>query len=276
MKLSVLQGHGDIDNRKAERPRLQGFAGAGLDGGDILLRDGTAVDGVGKPEAVTPALRFDVDMYVGELAMAAGLFLVAGVGADRFPDGFAVGDLGCSGNDRQAAAVGEFFKREPEMHVALSEQHVFPRGLVMLRRKRGVFIKDFLQIGRQLDVVGPAFGPDRQTVERCGCRTGAGQNRIRTQQIARDDVIHLAEPDDVAGFGGIDPLGTGTEDPVQSGRPDAAQRIAIRYASPHQPSVRQFTSMSCMHGLENPYPDVVRRVDAQPRSRFGYIGGFVA
>lgn len=82
MKLSIRQGHGDINDGKAEQPRLQGFAGHWIDGemGAYLTREGEAVDHLtyildgsaeiissGKPIAVCGA-----HSYIGELTAISG------------------------------------------------------------------------------------------------------------------------------------------------------------------------------------------------------------
>ena len=79
MILAVEQRHFEIDHRLAERSLLQILDQPGLDRRDEIARHDTAHDLVDEAEARAARQRLDLDLDVGELAMAAGLALVAGV-----------------------------------------------------------------------------------------------------------------------------------------------------------------------------------------------------
>ena len=89
--LTVGQGHGDVDHRKAERAALHRVAGAGLDGGDVVARHRPALHHLGEGEAGAALARRDDELHVGELAGAAGLLLVAVGGLLALRDRLAVG-----------------------------------------------------------------------------------------------------------------------------------------------------------------------------------------
>src|SRR5262249_19126716 len=80
---AVDQGHGAVDDLESERALLHRFADAVLDRRGPLPGNGAAVDFLLEDEALAAAERTDLDDHVAELAMAAGLLLVAAVLAHR-------------------------------------------------------------------------------------------------------------------------------------------------------------------------------------------------
>ena len=89
---AVLQRHGHVDDRKAERPAVERVLHAGFDRGEVLARHGAAMHRLGKGKAVASPARFHVDDDIAELAVAARLLLVPAADRDRVLDRFAVGD----------------------------------------------------------------------------------------------------------------------------------------------------------------------------------------
>jgi hypothetical protein len=75
-------------------PSRAGGHDAFLDGGDEDAVDVLAGEGFGEFDAAVAFLGFDAHPDFGELAGAAGLFLVAVFGFAAAFDGFAVGDFG--------------------------------------------------------------------------------------------------------------------------------------------------------------------------------------
>src|SRR5581483_10880260 len=91
---AVDQGDAYVDHREADQhARGQNRLQALLDAGDVLLRH-RATDDLGlEVEALARRVRMYVELDAGELAGAAGLFLVRIVLDDGAGDGFAIGDL---------------------------------------------------------------------------------------------------------------------------------------------------------------------------------------
>ena len=106
--LAVDQRHFEIDDLLAERAFLQIVAQPLLDGGDEVARHHAAHDPVDEAEARAARQRPDLDLDVGELAVAAGLALVArvlrGAGLDRL----AIGDARRIGVDGDVVAAASF------------------------------------------------------------------------------------------------------------------------------------------------------------------------
>ena len=93
MELAVGQFHRNIDHREAQRPAHQKILHPMFDGGNILLRHDAAGDGIGELETGAARQRFDLDMHITELAVAARLLFVAGMLGYVLADRFLVGHL---------------------------------------------------------------------------------------------------------------------------------------------------------------------------------------
>ena len=74
---AVDQRHRDVDHREAERAVLERVDDALLDRRDVIARHHAAGDLVLELEAGAARQRLDVEHDVAELAVAAGLLLVA-------------------------------------------------------------------------------------------------------------------------------------------------------------------------------------------------------
>ena len=98
MVLAVVELDAEVDHRVAGEEALPpDLLDALLDGRDEVARDRAAVDVVHELEVLAAGQRLDADPAVGELAVAAGLLLVAAMGLGRARDGLAVGDLAADG-----------------------------------------------------------------------------------------------------------------------------------------------------------------------------------
>ena len=74
---AVDQRHRDIDHRETQRPFLQVIDDALLDRGNEIARHDAAVDLVLEDEAGAARQRLDLEHDIAELAVTAGLPLVA-------------------------------------------------------------------------------------------------------------------------------------------------------------------------------------------------------
>ncbi len=138
MVLAVEQRHFEIDHRLAERAFLQVVAQPFLDGGDEVARHHAAHDLVDEAEARAARQRLDLDLDVGELAVAAGLPLVAGMLLRAGLDGLAIGDARRRRLDGDVVAAGELVDRDLEMHLALAlEQQLVGLGRAPRRTATG-------------------------------------------------------------------------------------------------------------------------------------------
>ena len=91
---AVVDGGLEVDDGVAgEVAAGGGLDDALLDGGDEVAGDGAAEDFAGELEAAAAGEGLHADFAVAELAVAAGLLLVAALGLGLAADGFAVGDL---------------------------------------------------------------------------------------------------------------------------------------------------------------------------------------
>src|SRR4029453_14442156 len=97
----------EIDHRLAERAFLEIVDQAFLDGRYEVARHHAAHDLVDEAEARAARQRLDLDLDVGELAVTAGLPLVAGMLRAAALDGLTVGDARRLGVDSDVVAAGQ-------------------------------------------------------------------------------------------------------------------------------------------------------------------------
>ena len=88
MECAIDQGHPDIDDGIAEWSLLHGLLGRFADRRNILPRHRAPHNFIGEQKALAAAARLDLQLYVGELAMTAGLAFEPGMllhpALDRF------------------------------------------------------------------------------------------------------------------------------------------------------------------------------------------------
>jgi len=143
---AVHEGGAQAHHRVARQNALvNAFAQALFHGGDILARDGTAHDFIHKLEFRAVRHGFKLNPYVPELAVTAGLLLVAALDAYGLTDGLAVGDLGVGDLGFDVELRGQFIDDDVQMQFTLA----FDQGLAGIGRlgdaERGVL---FLQTGQ--------------------------------------------------------------------------------------------------------------------------------
>src|SRR3546814_12305965 len=102
------------------RAALQRILHALVDGGNEVLRDGTADHPVDEGIAGAARLWRDVDLDVGELAMAARLPLEAGMLVGAVADGFLVGSERHAGAYPDIEALAQLVDGKLEMDLALA------------------------------------------------------------------------------------------------------------------------------------------------------------
>ena len=163
---AVVQGHADVDHRKAERSALQIFDHALFHRRDKLLGHDAADDLVDEDEARSARLRFDLDHTVAELAVATGLPFVAAALRHRLADGFLVGHAGRMGVELDPVFAHHLFDRDLEVDFALAGQRHFVQFGVLLEHQRRLFLDQLGDGGGQLDLVLAVSGFDRQPVDR--------------------------------------------------------------------------------------------------------------
>src|SRR6185312_2154155 len=193
----------NIDDREAERPRFQRLLDPFLDRRDEVARDRAADDAVLEDKARTSLQRLHVDDDVGELAVPARLPLEARMRLGRALDRLLVRHRRRVADDREVVAVAQAVHCDLHMHVALAPQHHLAGVLVLLELQRRILVDELGDRARQLDVVAALFGVDREAEHRLrplGARpllALAG----RGQHLARGDLLHAGQPDNLARLG---------------------------------------------------------------------------
>ena len=112
MVLAVVEDDPEVDHRIAREEALPAdLLDALLDGRDEVARDRAAVDVVHELEVLPAGQRLDLDPAVGELAVAAGLLLVAAVRLGLARDRLAVGDLRADGGSPRRRSASSAARR---------------------------------------------------------------------------------------------------------------------------------------------------------------------
>ena len=118
MLLAVEQGDGTSTTGKPPATLGHGLLDALLHRRDVALRDGAADDLVVELEAAAPLERLDPQHAHGELAVAAGLLLVAALGLGGAGDRLLVGDPQRLGVDVHAEAALQPLDGDGELDLA--------------------------------------------------------------------------------------------------------------------------------------------------------------
>ena len=150
---AVRQRDVEIDDGEAERPARQAVNDALFHRADIIARHRTADDLFMKLETGAARHRLDFQDDVAELAMAAGLLLVAAALADRFADRLLISDRRRRRFDVDAEAVAQPFQRDPQMHFTLSPQHDVMGSGVVNDGERWILLVQSQQGLTELDIV---------------------------------------------------------------------------------------------------------------------------
>ena len=160
MVLAVDQRHFEIDHGLAQRAFLQIVDQPFLDGGDKVAWHDAPHDPVDEPEARAPRQRPDLDLDVGELAVASRLALVARMLRGACLDRLTIGDPWCLGVHGDIVAAGEPVDRDLEMHLALAAQQQLVRLGPHLEGERRILFDDLLQRARELHLVVAVACPE--------------------------------------------------------------------------------------------------------------------
>ena len=150
---AVRQRDVEVDDGEAERPAREAVDHALLHRADIVARHRAADDLFVEFEARAARHRLDLQHHVAELAMAAGLLLVAAALGDRFADGLLIADRRRLRFDVDAEAVLEPLQRDAQMHLALPPQHDVVGLRVVDHRQRRILLVQPQQRLAELDVV---------------------------------------------------------------------------------------------------------------------------
>ena len=102
---------------------LEGVDDALLDRRDVIARHHAARDLLIERKSGAARQRLDVEHHIAELAVTAGLFLVAPALDDRLPDGLAVTDARRAAVNGDAEAVRQPFGGDAQVHLALAPHH---------------------------------------------------------------------------------------------------------------------------------------------------------
>ena len=142
MVAAVDQADLAVDDLEAERAFHHRLADTVFNGGYPLARDGAASDLFLEHEARAARQRLHLDDNVAELAMAAGLLLMAALLGDGFPDGFTIADRGRVRLHLNAIAALEAGNHGVEMLVIDAAQpHLMVRFVVLDDKGAILFLK---------------------------------------------------------------------------------------------------------------------------------------
>ena len=120
---AVGERHFYVDDGEAERTSLQPVNHAFLHRRNVVARHRAANDLFLECKAFAARQRADLQHHIAELAVTAGLFLVAATLGDRFADGLLIADHRRMRFDIDAEALVQTLHRHPKMHLALPPQH---------------------------------------------------------------------------------------------------------------------------------------------------------
>ena len=133
---------------------------------DIVARHRAADHLFVKLETGAARHRLDFQHDVAELAVAAGLLLVAAALGDRLADGLLVTDRGRMRFDVDAEAVAQPLQRDAQMHLALPPQHDVVGPRIVDHGQRRIFLVQPHQRLAELDVVLAIGGRQRHRQHR--------------------------------------------------------------------------------------------------------------
>src|SRR5947209_5243569 len=119
MVRTIGQRHLHVDDGKAERPPLQSIDHALFHRADIIPRNGAADHCLAELKAAAAWQWLDLQNDVAELAMAAGLLLVAAALGDGLADRLLISNRRRLRFDLDAEAVAQSLQRDSQMHLAL-------------------------------------------------------------------------------------------------------------------------------------------------------------
>ena len=186
MIAAIGEVHRDVHHGKAQRALLVVFLHPGLDGGNVGLGHDAAGDGVGELEAGTARQRADLQHHVAELAVAAGLLLVAAAGGRGLADGLLEGDVARRGLRADAELVAQLLQSHAQMHLALPPEHHFPGIGLMAQLKGGIFLGQLGYGGGELHLVLLVGHGDGHAIDGRG---GIGHEDFRHVVLVHGDAL---------------------------------------------------------------------------------------
>ena len=158
----------NVDDGEAQRPVVQVVPHAGLHRRDVLLRHRAAGDRVGERKALAAGARFDLHHHIAELAVPAGLLLVAATHLGSLADRLAVGDMARARPRGDAELRQKPLQSHPEVDFALAPQHHLVRLDIVVERQRGVFLDELRHRAGELHLVFAVRHGDGEPVDRRG------------------------------------------------------------------------------------------------------------
>lgn len=205
---AVVQRGLEANDRVArERPLRDTVAQALFHGGEEALRHRAAHDALGKLEAVRIA-RGELDPNVAELAVAAGLFLVAALHGDRLADCLAVRHARATQRDVHAEFRFELRDDHVEVLLAHATDDHFLRLHVVDEADRRILLRKAHDALRDFILVALVFRDDGHA--HLGRRVLDGVERDlarrRAERVARIYGGELRDRADVAGRDRLDVL----------------------------------------------------------------------
>ena len=206
---AVHQGGLQIDHGVAgQNAVLTGLAQALFHGGEVVLGHRAAEDALAELQLFLLA-GLELDPHVAELAVAAGLLLVAALDLDLFADLLPIGHSGGVQLGVHAEAALQAGDDHVYLHIAgAGNDHLTGLGAVF-HGKGEVFLAQAGQAGGDLILLPLGLGGDGLGVVGLGQVDGGEFDHLSgvAQGVARLDLVHLADGADVAAAQLLDLLG---------------------------------------------------------------------
>ncbi len=266
VELAIGERDGKIDDGKSERT----FGGELLDSvlhrRNVLPRNCPADNLVGEFKAASTGLGGDVHGHIPEHSVPAGLPLEPAVLGNPSANGLPVGNTGLAGVRLHIELALQLFEGDLEMDRPLTLKDQLVRVLILVVAERGILLDQALQAGRQLDLVLSVGGGDGECVNR-----GQGADLLRGfrlpgtrfQNVAGANLLHAAEPHDIAEFGARDLAGLASGHHLDAADPASPQRLPVGDFPRPYAGVRNLAAVLGVERLENLDSGFSGRIEAK-------------
>ena len=213
---AIVEADLEIDDGiSGEEAAGGGFEDSLFDGGDEVFGDGAAEDVVDELELRAAGQGRHVDFAVAELAVSAGLLLVAALDVGGAADGFAVGHLGGLEDDLGVVAALELADDDLDVLLAGAGDEEVLGLRIAEEAQHGVLFHELVDADAEFVFVGAGLGLDGEGDGGLGQGDGRvldGRGLV-AQGVAGEGVLELGDGADVSGR----ELGDGDELLAQNG-----------------------------------------------------------
>ena len=188
-----------------QHARLHGALNTGVDGGDILLGNGAAHDGIDTLVALAGLVGLQRDLHVAVLAGTTALALVLGLVVDLLADGLLVSHLRSAHIGLYLELTQQTVHDDLQMQLTHTGDDGLTRLLVGVGPEGGILLGQLGQSDAHLLLTGLGLGLDGHTDHRLGEFHGLQNDGVLlvAQGITRGGVLQAHHGGDVAGIDGL-------------------------------------------------------------------------